>query len=83
MKKLKPILGSFLKGALRSNPLGNAVIKGIEAVRGKDLVTGEPAKPTDTLALVVEIVGVLVLGYLVVKGIIPAEELIKFLQKFI
>lgn len=83
MKKFKLIAGSFIKGALKSNPLGNAIVTGIQAVRGTDLGTGAPAKPVNWVALVAEIGGVLVLAYLVVKGVIPVEKLIQFLQQFI
>ena len=83
MKKIGKIVGTFIKGGLRANPLGNVIVKGIEAVRGKDLVTGEPVKPINWQLIIVEVLGVLVLGYLVVKGIIPVDQLIKFLQQFI
>lgn len=83
MKKLGKIVGTFIKGGLRANPLGNAIVKGIEAVRGRDLVTGETPKPINWQLIIVEVLGVVVLGYLVVKGIIPVDQLIKFLQQFI
>lgn len=81
--KFLQIAGKLLKGQVKSVPfVGNIIVDGIEMITKKDLVTGAP-KTHNTLVYIVEITGAVTLAYLVIKGIIPVEQFIQFLQSLI
>lgn len=82
MKKVFKFAGTFLKGAAKSFPLGNAIISGVEGATGKDLATGEP-KVINWQVIIVEVVVVAGLVYLVAKGILPVAELLEFLHSIV
>lgn len=83
-KKVRFVAGTIIKGGLKTIPLGNAAVKIVEHFSKKDLATGElNPTPINWQLIIVEIAGIAVLTYLVLKGIIPVEQLIKFLNQFI
>jgi hypothetical protein len=82
MKKVFKFAGTFLKGAAKSFPLGNAIISGVEGATGKDLATGQP-KQVNWTVIAVEVVAVAGLVYLVAKGILPVDQLIEFLHSIV
>lgn len=83
-KEVGFVAGTLLKGGLKSIPIGNAAVKVVEHFTKKDLATGEEkVNPINWNVIIIEVAGVITLGFLVIKGVIPVEHLIEFINKFI
>lgn len=83
------VIGAFLKGAVRSFPLGNAIIKGVETAKGGalktvltadgDVVKGQVKDPNAWLKIVVEVAvtGAVIWAFL--TKAITADDMIRVL----
>jgi len=87
-EKEKTAVGKFLqnigipilKGGIKSIPfVGNIAVDIIENITKKDLATGTP-KSHNQFVLIIEVIGALTLAYLVIKGIIPIDQLLEYIK---
>lgn len=82
-KFLRNVIAPIIKGGVKSIPLvGNVAVDIIENITKKDIVTGAPKKH-DNFILIIEIIGAVTLAILVIKGAIPVEKLIEFIQSLV
>jgi len=88
MKKIKGLLSKVKFGIVETVkgvvPGGSVAVKIVEHFTKKDLATGANLdKPTDWMAVVVRVAGLIVLVYLLAKGYIPVDILVDFIKSII
>ena len=80
---MKKILSKIRFGAVHlakgGFPLVGGAVNVIENITGKDLATGQ-LKDVDWSKVALKVLGVAVMLYLVKGGLIPVEDLLKFLK---
>lgn len=90
--KIIKIAGTFLRGVIKAFPLGNAIIEGVNNVKGgiiKDVitpagetVTGTVKSPHSWLSVIVQISVIALIIYAVYSGKVDVAQAITWLQSF-